>query len=68
MQITAGLTNPPTGTVGRTVQGHPTRYSTDRGYTELWVLNTVNGSNLVIGSALPLTELYRIADGLVLPR
>ena len=59
---------PPTGTAGRTVQGHPTRYRTDRGYTELYVLNAVSGSNLMIGSTLPLTELYRIADGLVLPR
>jgi hypothetical protein len=68
VQITSpSLGNTPTGTTRRTVQGHPTRYRTDRGYTELYVLNAVNGSNLMIGSTLPLTELYRIADGLVLP-
>jgi hypothetical protein len=69
VQITSPSRNTPLpGPAGRTVQGHRTRYNTDRGYTELYVLNAIKGSNLMIGSTLPLNELYRIADGLVLPR
>lgn len=65
--VTSGPASAPTGTPGRLVQGHPTRYSTDRGYTEFYVLNAVHGDPIMIGSSLPLAQIYRIADGLVLP-
>lgn len=60
---------PPTsGIPGRTVQGHPTRYSTVEGLTAFYLLNAVDGRPILINTALPLGEIYRIADGLELPR
>jgi hypothetical protein len=54
-------------TSGRTVQGHPTRYIVDHGYVSLYVLGAVNGNDVSVAGKLPLTQLYAIADGLVLP-
>jgi hypothetical protein len=59
---------PPSGTPGRTVQGHPTRYSDDGGgWRSLFVLDAVNGQSVQLSGSLSQDELYRIADGLVLP-
>ncbi len=60
----AGL---PSGTPGRPVQGHPTRYADDHGYRTLQVRDAVPGQAVAISGRLPLSELYKIADGLVLP-
>ena len=57
----------PGGTPGRQVQGHPTRYSDDHGWVTLYVLRAVNGDTVAISSRLPLSEIYKIADGLRLP-
>jgi hypothetical protein len=68
--VTIGTNAPPleSGTPGRLVQGHPTRYSDDHGSRTLQVLGAVHGRAVLIQSRLPLSELYKIADGLVLPK
>ena len=58
----------PSGTPGRQVQGHPTRYADEHGYRSLYVLGAVHGQAVAIAGRLPLSELYKIADGLVLPK
>lgn len=58
----------PRGTAGRPVLGHPTRYVEENGYTSLWVLDAVDGAPVAIAGAVPLTDLYDIANRLVLPR
>jgi hypothetical protein len=68
VQIGTNSAAPPSGTPGRSVQGHPTRYTDDRGYRTLRVLDAVHGQAVAIAGRLPLSELYKIADGLVLPR
>jgi hypothetical protein len=58
----------PAGTPGRAVQGHPTRYTDENGYLSLYVLDAVHGQPVRVAGRQPLDELYRIADGLVLPQ
>ncbi len=56
------------GAPGRAVQGHPTRYVDDHGYRQLAVDGAVGKETVVIASNhLPKAQLYKIADGLVLP-
>jgi hypothetical protein len=50
------------------VQGHPTRYTDESGYLSLYVLDAVHGQPVRVAGRQPLDELYRIADGLVLPQ
>ena len=66
-----------TTTPGRAVQGHPTQVSTNYRQTGspavpiLEIENAVNGHRIVItggSGATTLAELYKIADGLILPR
>jgi hypothetical protein len=55
------------GTPGQPVQGHATRYLDEKGYRTLRVLDAVNGNPIAIAGRVPLTELYDIANRLVLP-
>ena len=64
----SGLPANPGLTPGRTVQGHPTRYADEGGYQVLYVLDAVDGNSVSISGRASLDELYRIADGLALPR
>jgi hypothetical protein len=56
-----------TGTPGRDVQGHATRYSDDNGWRMLYVLDAVHGQDVQVSGSLSEDELYKIAGGLVLP-
>lgn len=58
---------PQSGTPGRAVQGHPTRYTDEGGYRSLYVLGALDEHSVQVAGRLPLAELYKIADGLVLP-
>jgi hypothetical protein len=58
----------PAGTPGRPVQGHATRHFDENGYRTLQVLDAVNGAPVAIAGRVPLTDLYEIANRLVLPR
>ena len=58
----------PSGTPGRDVQGHATRYRDDSGYRSVYVLDAVDGQHVMISGSQPLSELYKIADGLILPK
>lgn len=57
----------PTGTEGEPVQGHATRYADDNGYLRLWVLDAVDGAPIAIAGWVALTDLYAVANSLVLP-
>ena len=67
--VTVGTTTvpPQSGTPGRDVQGHATRYSDENGWHLLYVLDAVHGQDVVLSGNLSQDELYKIADGLVLP-
>jgi hypothetical protein len=65
--IATSVAPPHGGTAGRDVQGHATRYSDVGGYGTLYVLDAVNGQDVGLFGSLALDELYKIADGLVLP-
>jgi hypothetical protein len=56
-----------TGTPGQPVQGHQTRHVDENGYVTLWVLDAVHGAPVAIAGSVPLTDLYDIANHLVLP-
>ena len=58
----------PQGTTpGRDVQGHATRYADDNGWRSVYVLDAVHGQDVQLSGTLSEDELYKIADGLVLP-
>ncbi|MFL6120622.1 hypothetical protein [Actinophytocola sp.] len=54
-------------TPGQPVQGHKTSYSDERGYHTLWIHDAVDGAPIAVAGAVPLTDLYAVANGLVLP-
>jgi hypothetical protein len=56
----------PAGTAGQPVQGHQTSYVDENGYLTLWVLDAVKGAPVAIAGKVPLTDLYDIANHLVL--
>lgn len=56
-----------TGTPVRPVQGHATRYADEDGHHKLWVLDAVNDDPILIAGSVPPTDLYDIANQLVLP-
>ena len=58
----------PSGTPGRTVQGHATRVADDHGYRTVSVLHAVHGAPVAVAGRVSPDVLYRVADGLVLPR
>jgi hypothetical protein len=70
VHVSAGAMNDPDSgnTPGQPVQGHETRYVDENGYLRLWVLDAVNGAPVAIAGRVPLTDLYDIANRLVLPR
>ncbi|GLY34182.1 hypothetical protein Amsp01_002060 [Amycolatopsis sp. NBRC 101858] len=55
------------GTAGQQVQGHATRYVDENGYRTLWILKAVHDEPIAVAGPGELTELYAIADHLVLP-
>ncbi|HET9138507.1 hypothetical protein [Actinophytocola sp.] len=57
----------PGGTPGEPVQGHATRHVDENGYRTLLVLDAVDAAPVTIAGAVPLTDLYDIANRLVLP-
>ncbi|OLF16790.1 hypothetical protein [Actinophytocola xanthii] len=57
----------PLGTAGRLVLGRATREVSVDGYHTLWVLDAVDDTSIAIAGHVPMTELYDIADRLVLP-
>ncbi len=67
INIGTNLAGAPTGSAGRTVQGHRTRIQDDHGYRTVTVLDAVYGAPVALSGRVPLAELYRVADGLVLP-
>lgn len=67
ISVFTGVSRPAGPTAGRPVQGHPTLYTDDAGYVTLVVTGAAGGSDVCISARLPLDELYRIGDGLVLP-
>jgi hypothetical protein len=56
----------PAGTAGQPVQGHKTSYVDENGYRTLWVLDAVEGAPVAIAGKVPLTDLYDVANHLVL--
>jgi hypothetical protein len=56
-----------TGTAGRPVQGHETRYVDENGYLKLFVLDAVKGAPVSIAGKVPLADLYDIGNRLILP-
>ena len=52
---------------GRPVQGHPTTLADDAGYRTLVVHDVLDGRTIAVSGEVGADELYRIADGLVLP-
>ncbi|TCO62185.1 hypothetical protein [Actinocrispum wychmicini] len=67
INVTTAVTKPPAGTPGQPVQGHATRLADEKGYQSLWVLDAVDGAPVIIAGRVPQTDLYDIADRLVLP-
>jgi len=61
------LPMPGQGTPGADVQGRPTLSYDDDGYRTVVVKRAVDGRDVRLSGKVPLAELYRIADGLVLP-
>ncbi|MBB4904570.1 hypothetical protein [Actinophytocola algeriensis] len=66
--IRLSTANAPRGDPGQPTQGHPTRYVNENGHHSLWVLDAVNDAPILIAGSVPLTDLYDIANRLVLPR
>jgi hypothetical protein len=64
--VHVAVTNAPTGTPGKPVQGHETRYTDENGYHSLWVLNAVKGAPITVAGRVPENDLYDIANRLVL--
>jgi hypothetical protein len=60
--------NGPRGNPGEPVQGHQTRYVDENGYRSLWILDAVNDAPILVAGSLPPTDLYDIANHLILPR
>ncbi|MET8763986.1 hypothetical protein [Lentzea sp. NPDC004782] len=67
IHVNSAVGGNPTGTPGQPVQGHETRYADENGYHQLWVLDAVGGAPVVIAGRVPQTDLYDIANRLVLP-
>ena len=67
--LNVGITNKngPRGTAGQPVQGHETRVIDEGGYTSLWILDAIGDTPILVAGKVPQTELYAIANGLVLP-
>jgi hypothetical protein len=65
---TATMGDSPSGTPGRPVQGHATRYVDENGYVRLWILDAVDGTPVVAAGRVALSDLYAVANNLVLPR
>jgi hypothetical protein len=57
----------PNGTPGQPVQGHETRYVDENGYRTLQVLDAVKGVPVNVAGKVAMTDLYDIANRLVLP-
>lgn len=57
----------PNGTPGQPVQGHETNVVDEGGYRTLIILDAVGGEPIGVAGKVPLTDLYAIANGLVLP-
>jgi len=55
------------GTAGQPVQGHETRYLDENGYRTLWILKAVHDAPIAVAGRSAQSELYAIADHLVLP-
>ncbi len=60
-------TNEAPRTPGKPVQGHKTRVLDEDGFRTLWVLNAVDGRPVNVAGRVPLSNLYDIANRLVLP-
>lgn len=54
-------------TPGRPVQGHATKVKDERGFVSLVVVGALPGNDLLLEGSVPSSELYAVADGLVLP-
>lgn len=67
INVNSAVGGNPTGTPGQPVQGHETRSVDENGYRQLWVLDAVDGAPIVIAGRVPETDLYDIANRLVLP-
>ncbi|WP_086668561.1 hypothetical protein [Lentzea kentuckyensis] len=65
--VNSAVGGEPTGTPGEPVQGHETRYVDENGYHQLWVLGALEGAPVVIAGRVPKSDLYDIANRLVLP-
>ncbi|HEV7652576.1 MAG TPA: hypothetical protein VGP26_30850 [Actinophytocola sp.] len=65
--VSSAAMNDPAGTPGRPVQGHATRHVDENGYRTLLVLDAVDGAPVTVAGRVSLTELYGIANRLVLP-
>ena len=67
--IEVGTTDPGqmAGGPGKPVQGHKTRYQDGGAYKALWVLDAVNGAPIRLEGPMSQTELYDLANHLVLP-
>jgi hypothetical protein len=68
IHVTTDTGNEPAGTAGRSVQGHETRHAERNDFHTLWVLDAVGDAPVTISGNVPLTDLYEVADHLVLPR
>ena len=66
--VATNVAQDPNGTSGRRVQRYPTRVRDESGYRTVTVLHAVHGDPVQVAGSVPLARLYRIADGLVLPR
>lgn len=65
--VNTAAADDPTGTPGQPVQGHETRHLDENGYHRLWVLDAVGDTPVLVAGWVPLTDLYDIANRLVLP-
>jgi hypothetical protein len=54
-------------TPGRPVQGHATKLKDEDGYLTLLVEDAVGGGAISLGGKVAASEIYAVADGLVLP-
>lgn len=68
IRVNTANANGPTGVPGEPVQGHQTRVVDENGYLILWLLDAVNDAPIRVAGSVPLTDLYDIANRLVLPR
>lgn len=66
VQVSTGDADHVTGTPGKPVQDHETRYVDEDGYVRLWVLDAVDGAPVTVAGRVPLADLYAVADRLVL--